>query len=266
VNELLSGALDYARLRRAVFPLEPRGKKPLTTHGLHDATSDVHQIRKWWRRWPQANIGLPTGRDFDVLDVDDQPAAMALQTLMPGWPDPAVPAVQTARGCHYYFPATHLGSRTHLLGVGLDFRGLGGYVVAPPSVHRSGFVYRWRKPLGGSMPPPPRALWEVLDPPKPSPSREGFRVLQGGRGYGYAALVAECERVRTAPEGCRNDTLNRASFNLGQLVGAGLLDLRGVAVALWDAAAACGLPESEAERTIESGLNAGMANPRRVTA
>ena len=57
------------------------GKHPLTPHGLKDASSDPAQLTGWWRRWPQANIGLVTGELADVLDVDGRPGRMALRRL-----------------------------------------------------------------------------------------------------------------------------------------------------------------------------------------
>lgn len=62
-------ALAYARVGVAVFPVEPRGKRPLTVHGFQDATTSAERIRGWWKRWPQANIGLPC-QHWWVLDVD----------------------------------------------------------------------------------------------------------------------------------------------------------------------------------------------------
>jgi Bifunctional DNA primase/polymerase, N-terminal len=57
------------------------GKHPLTPHGLKDASSDPAQLTGWWRRWPQANIGLVTGELVDVLDFDGRPGRMALRRL-----------------------------------------------------------------------------------------------------------------------------------------------------------------------------------------
>jgi hypothetical protein len=57
------------------------GKHPLTPHGLKDASSDPAQLTGWWRRWPQANIGLVTGELAEVLDVDGRPGRMALRRL-----------------------------------------------------------------------------------------------------------------------------------------------------------------------------------------
>src|SRR5215471_9724485 len=70
-ESFLRPALAYAQiLGWRVFPLKPRTKQPLTKHGFQDATRDEKQIRESWRKWPQANIGVPTGETFWVLDID----------------------------------------------------------------------------------------------------------------------------------------------------------------------------------------------------
>jgi putative DNA primase/helicase len=69
--------------------------------------------------------------------------------------------------------------------------------------------------------------------------------------------------VATAPLGRRNATLNRAAFNLGQLVAAGLLDAEEVRTVLLAAALEAGNPEAKAQATITSGLRGGISRPRR---
>ena len=81
-------------------------------------------------------------------------------------------------------------------------------------------------------------------------------------GYAAAALDRELDAVRTAPEGTRNDTLNKAAFNLGQLVAGGELDEATVVTVLTDAARSAGLTEKEIGKTINSGLSKGRLNPR----
>jgi hypothetical protein len=80
--------------------------------------------------------------------------------------------------------------------------------------------------------------------------------------YALAVLDREADRVRTAQPGTRNSTLNRAAFRPGQLVATGALDRTTVEVALAGAAPAAGLGQHEVERTIRSGLEAGLSHPR----
>lgn len=189
-----ASALYYAtRIGWPVFPLKPRGKKPVIPrahedpelqknchgscgrhgHGLYDATTDPDVIRSWWGRWPNANIGVPTGRKasggcgWDVIDIDGRRGLASLATLKhakcrpdcssqtycnatgalppigamaytPG--DPAEPDHEPGR--HFYTPATGSSNTTNAV-PGIDLRGDGGYVVVPPSIGPSGAGYTW---------------------------------------------------------------------------------------------------------------------------
>jgi hypothetical protein len=153
------------------------------------------------------------------------------------------------------------------LGPGLDTRGQGGYVLAPPSAHPSGYRYVWKD---RSVPVAlcPAWLATMLRPAPVATSSKAppALVLQGDdrRGYAYLskAVQGELQRVLDAQPGSRNSTLVRASFALGQFVGAGALDKAAVADALIAAGQAVGLSEREASTTIASGMRAGVANPR----
>src|SRR5262249_125364 len=131
---------------------------------------------------------------------------------------------------------------------GLDVRGDGGYIVLPPSLHASGNRYVWeRDPGRAPLPPLPPPLLTVPQPPKPAPRStvNGSVARSKATGYAEAALRAECVAVAHAPEGTRNTTLNRAAFNLSQLVAGGVLDGERVKRGLLAAATDCGLPEHE---------------------
>src|SRR4051794_16588515 len=69
---MLAAALSYAQLGLRVFPIKNNEKRPLTKHGFKEASCDEHQIRDWWSKWPNANIGMPTGAvsRLMVLDLD----------------------------------------------------------------------------------------------------------------------------------------------------------------------------------------------------
>jgi hypothetical protein len=64
---LLKAALAYARRGVPVFPCEPGAKRPLTRNGHWDATTDPRVIERWWKRWPSANVGVPTGKKSDLV-------------------------------------------------------------------------------------------------------------------------------------------------------------------------------------------------------
>lgn len=131
---LLAGALWYAKGGIAVFPLKPGGKQPATTHGFKDATTDPDQIRAWWTATPAANIGIPTGHRFDVVDIDLPHGYLSLgelrgQDLIPEIRGRVITA---SGGAHLYIDPTGDGNSAGLR-PGVDYRGAGGYVVAPPS-------------------------------------------------------------------------------------------------------------------------------------
>lgn len=161
---LIEAALGYARRGRRVFPLA--GKVPRTRRGLHDATTDADVIRQWWENWPTAGIGLPMGDGLIALDVDgDDGRASLAQLVEEHGPLPDTLANETSRGAHLIFRVAADRQIRNRAGVqpGLDVRSAGGYIVAPPSVHPSGWVYRWmHAPIADA----PAWLLDVLDPPR----------------------------------------------------------------------------------------------------
>jgi hypothetical protein len=242
------------------------GKHPRLAGWLRLAASDPVVVGEWWRRWPQANLGLVTGRRFDVLDLDGEQGVEALRAALSIDPqDHPGPVTRTGGGgWHLLYGPTGLGNRVGLL-PGMDWRGRGGLIVAPPSQHASGHRYRWVRPLTATLPEVPTGLRRLLTPPPTQRTTlppATARASRGG-GYGRAALTREQASVATAPRGRRNATLNRAAFNLGQLVTAGLLDADQVRAVLLAAATEAGNPEAKARATIESGLRGGAAKPRR---
>jgi len=273
LGPMLEAALAYASRGWPVLPCEPRGKRPfglLVAHGLKEATTDPATIEGWWWAEPEANIGLRTGVAFDVLDVDGDEGMAALAIEIP-FDAPTVdgPTVTTGKGAHVYVAVTGLGNRAGFL-PGVDWRGKGGYVVAPPSVHPSGAVYVWKcgeddPAFGANAPIRPAPAW-LLDLLKCRPAPA---LLPNGRptstsAYGRRALEAECGRLALAPEGQRNHSLNAAAFALGQLVASSALSADEVIVSLVEVARRIGLRDTEIERTVESGLNAGLRSPRGV--
>src|SRR5262249_33946730 len=139
-------ALDYAHRGYPVLPCVAHGKQPITEHGLKDASTDEHTVRGWSRKWPMANVAIRTGDRFDVLDVDDLDALAELV----GGDDTIIscgPCVNTpGGGAHLYFEPTGLGNRAKFT-PGCDWRGKGGYIIAPPS--RIGEAsYRWHEEAG----------------------------------------------------------------------------------------------------------------------
>jgi len=271
---MLAAALAYARHGIPVLPVhtpvpgggcscgrrecDRPGKHPRPRHGLTEASTDPGRIEMWWARWPDANIGLRTGVLMDVADVDSAEGWHGLRHLL-GGALPAGPQVRTGGGgWHFWFDPLGYGNRVRLL-PGVDWRGAGGYVVAPPSLHARGSPYSWVRRPGSDLPVGPDALRDLVAGP-PLDAWPHARIVHPDR-YAAVALEAETARVARAAVGSRNDTLNRAAFALGRLVGAGLLDERTVSRELTTAARWAGLGRVEIARTIHSGLTAGRRQP-----
>jgi hypothetical protein len=208
---MLAAALDYARLGYAVFPCRPGAKLPATGHGVLDATSDAAQITAWWRRWPQANIGLACN---GLLVVDIDPGGLA----WPGDDDKrqsikgtSCPLQQTPRGGYHLvfgIPAgCHWRCSVGLLAPGVDTRTGGGYIVVAPSVVK-GKTYQWIRPLvrKEELPPPPDWLIAELDavehkrqkspPPGGHNGQTDVALLtEGTRNAGLASLAGKLRRA-----------------------------------------------------------------------
>lgn len=143
-----SAALWYAEQGLKVFPLTPGTKIPFKgSRGCLDASNDLHQVRAWWERNPAANIGIATGHIVDVVDIDG-PAGQRSRAAH--WDDifgqvdaDNLGKALTPRvgGMHIYVPATSDGNSTNIV-PSVDYRGRGGYVVAPPSSTPEG-RYMW---------------------------------------------------------------------------------------------------------------------------
>lgn len=126
------------------------GKHPRTRGGLHDATNDEMQVAEWWGTWPTANIGIVTGKvsGVVVVDVDADKGGLASWDALQaanGGPLECWVVATGGGGLHAYFraPELEIGNRASFV-PGVDFRGDGGYVIAPPSLHNSGKHYAWR--------------------------------------------------------------------------------------------------------------------------
>ncbi len=247
-------------------------KHPRTRRGLYDATTELGAIRRWWRRWPEANVGLRTGvvSGLVVLDVDpDHGGEASLGELVDAYE--ALPETLEVRtgggGWHLYFihPGGRVTNSAGVLGPGLDVRGDGGYILTPPSRHVTGGTYRRLT----HTPPAamPEWLWALVI--RKAPERATTAIVAPAdldrsrcSAWARAALAEETTRVRQAAEGSRNHTLNRAAFALGQIVAGGHLDPDDATGRLADAALAAGLAETEIRSTIASGLSAGASSPR----
>lgn len=142
---MYDAAIEYAKKGFAVFPLKYRDKVPLTRNGCKDATTDAAQIKAWWQKYPNANIGLATGsvsQNVFVIDLDiDEDRGIDGYHSLEDWQRehgdfPETWTAITGRGGYhlYYRGNGKIKNRAGIID-GVDIRGNGGYVVAPPSIH-----------------------------------------------------------------------------------------------------------------------------------
>lgn len=189
---LLRHALAYQRMGLRVHPLKAGEKVPATRRGLHDATTDQSVARGWWKT-ADYNMGIRTGEGLVVVDVDPRHGGddtlhsleQSEGALPPTWRQ------QTGGGGEQIFFLVDgpCGCSVGKLGPGLDVRGDGGYIVAPPSIHPSGREYAWDvSPSEVELAPLPDWLRNRMvdpDPAKPTAEpAETWRRIVGGVGEG----------------------------------------------------------------------------------
>jgi Bifunctional DNA primase/polymerase, N-terminal len=243
-------AIFYGRAGIPVFPLVPGRKIPHKgSAGVDDATTDLRRIRTYWTRHPQDNIGLACGAVFDVLDVDTKDGRPGYESLrrlrLAGLTQGTWGAALTPTGGrHILFEPSGDGNHADRAS-GLDFRGVGGYIVAAPSRTDDG-VYRWEFS-------DPDARGRTFDwgtameclygpPPKPEHRVQAAKDLVGLVGF-----------VERAQPGGRNTALYWAACRAHE---------QGLSTGeLLAAAITGGLAEAEASRTIASGNCAPQRRP-----
>jgi hypothetical protein len=161
-SELLAAALAYAARGWAVFPAK-RDKTPWTPNGFTDATTDPDRIRFYWRQHPTADVAIATGAISGIVVLDDDTGKggargrIELERRIGKLP-PTFEVLTGGGGRHLYFahPGVEVRCSAGKFATAIDVRGDGGYVIAPPSTHKSGRVYkllherelaRWPAPL-----------------------------------------------------------------------------------------------------------------------
>lgn len=206
----------------------------------------------------QGNIGLRTGNGLVVVDIDEGADLSGLEL-------PETVEVKTGSGARHLYYRTNetIRNSTGKLGPHIDIRGDGGQVVFPGSVHpdtkqRYEFV---RAPWECEIAPLPESIIQKL---KAKPQQPATTTAGAKTAYARVVMENELNRVRMAPEGQRNDTLNRAAFKLGQFIASGELNQSMVEMALESAAMSIGLEASEIRSTIRSGINSGLEFPRQT--
>ena len=217
----MDAALEYAKRGWPVLPVHTvteggcscgrvecawPGKHPWTPNGVKDATTDEATIRHWWAERPSANVGIATGtgRGPAVIDVDPRNGGTeSLAELGRQFgPLPETICVETGDGLHFYFASPASGAlRGRVIAPGVELKGDGQYVVAPPSAHRSGRQYRMRRGLE-SIAMAPLPVWI-----HPSPGAQRSAVPGG-------ATSIEPPLSRRIAGGERNTELTRVAGSL----------------------------------------------------
>ena len=268
-------ALRLAAAGFAVFPLRAGTKLPATTHGFQDASRNPELVSAMFTViGERANIGVATGESrLVVVDLDGEEGVNSWRQLVDNNGRIETLTARTPRGWHLYFTHPSMGevrNSAGRVGPGIDVRGVGGYVVAPPSRvdganGKPGGTYRWARTsatrpveipvwlLALMLPPVSEFTAQASGPPSEVSDR-----------YVDAAVRGEVARVAAAVPGTRNVALRAASFALGRLVGAGVLPHRLAEQQLRFAGEGVGLGMVEVGRTVARGLRDGAADPRQI--
>lgn len=144
LSDLGQHCVRYGQRGWHCFPCRKLGKEPAIQHGVLAATADPDRLLQWWWRHPEDNIGLACGAASNVVvvDIDGEVGALSLRELeLQNETLPLTASVNTpSGGRHYYFqhPGVEIRNSVSMLGMGIDVRGDGGYVIAPPSVLEHG--------------------------------------------------------------------------------------------------------------------------------
>lgn len=262
LSDMQAAALELAEQGYRVFPVGP-DKAPRTPNGYYDATAKPEVIRAW--DWDGCMIGAAIPPGTVVIDVDPRNGGNDTLKLFKdnGRQLPPTRTVKTrSEGFHYYLTVPEDAALRAKLGPGIDVKRAGkGYVVVPPSPG-------YKLLRDDQVDAPDWLLEEIVaneaDAATTEASESKFFPWEDGTPYGMAALEREMGRLITAPEGDRNNSLNRAAFALAQLAAGGEVSRKAALTALTEAAPRIGLSLDEARGTIESGFTAGLAKPRQA--
>ena len=178
---------------------EDAGKHPRVR--WREADPDRATVEEWWRRWPDSGIGLLTGSrsGLTVLDVDPRHGGdESLHELESKHGElPPTPRVETGSGGEHHYFAHVDGARNSAskLGEGLDVRGEGGFVVAPPSAHASGGEYCWDvEPDEAEPAPPPSWLLKDARKRRNGATKIGERIPFGRQHHELVSLAGTMRR------------------------------------------------------------------------
>ena len=268
MTDLASAAFRLSLRGLAVFPLAEGAKIPMAgSHGHLEGSCEADVTRARWLKRQRANIGVATGAGsgFWALDIDPKHGGeQSLRRLIERYGNlPPTVSVQTPNGgTHFWWHRAESGPEIRnsagRVGPGIDVRGEGGYIVAPPSILSDGRRYRWIRGTTEIV-PAPDWLVELTIPPPPPRSEAAPANVDSDR-YIAAAINDELRQLGQAREGARNDQLNKAAFAIARFVRAGAVPEDWARASLENSAVSIGLSAPETRRTISSAF--GAAQPR----
>jgi hypothetical protein len=213
---VLDRARGYVKRGCSVIPLQPKGKEPNESWKRFQKQRPTEAELARWFFDGENNIGIVTGEisGLSVVDCDSEEAIKRAKSLGVN----GAPCVATGKGMHFYFEH-HLGARNFAKRPdlpGIDFRGEGGYVVAPPSVHPSGACYEWSIPLNGHLPELPDWLLNGRGSPIDRKEKEDFvkkflRSNGGERNSVAAQMVGEWARCGISEDAAEEMALGLAN-------------------------------------------------------
>ncbi len=254
-ESLKEWALYYASMGLAVFPLKPKDKRPATANGCKAATTNKEQIAAWWDKHPDSNIGMATGRlsgGLVVVDLDiDESKGIDGYESLKEWQRengelPETWQSITGRGGYHMLYMSTSGHKNRVgLYDGVDIRGEGGYIVAPPSIHPNGRKYEWEQ-----------------GPDEFAISQADSRVADFLKGtVPVKQEKQDVPPMEKIPEGCRTDAMVRL---VGRLKGDGLTDGAIRAAVREENEKLCVPPltERELEKTVFPALSRGWQTER----
>lgn len=274
MTAVFEAALRYVQNGYSIVPCVGK-KASVPWTNLCQRTPTTAQVNRWHNAGLLENVAIIGGAvsgNLVIVDLDGDEAVGRFTDAFPSLMDTYTVISGSGHGAHLYLRASILPRSKRTTGLewgNVELRADGCYVVAPPSIHPNTnrpYIVSNRVPIKRVTSLVLLANW--IDAQNASkrtaPTHSTERPAIDSSKWALAALEAESAAVRTAPAGARNHTLNRAAYKLGQLVGAGRLNRGEVETVLLAAADSLSRDDGETTvvRTIRSGLNAGIANPR----
>jgi hypothetical protein len=183
------------------------GKHPIPNKWVEAASKETDSVKAWWRNFRTANLGVVAGSQSGIVVVDIDPrhggndSLDDLQAKKGKLPDTAT-VITGSGGLHIYFkhPGGVVKNSAGALGLGIDVRGDGGFVVGPGSLHASGGYYEWEassEPADVGFAEMPQWLQKLIyEPPKAKAQQvdSDSPVIEGGRNVWLTSLAGAIRR------------------------------------------------------------------------